>query len=81
MEDKPAGRITPNNPPMDSPKKVFNPIATESQWSLGWNNGSKDIFNRSNNSKGTSTVIKGFNAYHNQSSIVFGEGKNNGWNK
>jgi len=28
MEDKPAGKHTPSNPPVDSPKKVFNPIAT-----------------------------------------------------
>ncbi len=28
MEDKPAGKITPNNPPVDSPKKVYNPIAS-----------------------------------------------------
>lgn len=53
MEDKPAGKLTTTNPPVDSPKKVFNPIGTESQWSLGWNNGSKDVFNRPNNSKGT----------------------------
>lgn len=54
MEDKPAGKNTPNNPPIDSPsKRVHNPIGIESQWSLGWNNGGKDIFNRPNNSKGT----------------------------
>ena len=56
MEDKPAGKITPNNPPVDSPKKVFNPIGTESQWSLGWNNGNKDVFNRPNNSKGKNST-------------------------
>lgn len=56
MEDKPAGKQTPNNPPVDSPtKKAHNPIGIESQWSLGWNGGSKDIFNRPNSSKGTST--------------------------
>lgn len=72
MEEKPAGKITPSNPPVDSPKKVFNPIGTQSQWSLGWNNGSKDIFNRANNSKGTHQNYSGFNAYHNQSSIILG---------
>ena len=46
MEDKPAGKLTSNSPSVESPKKVLNPIGTESQWSLGWNNGSKDIFNR-----------------------------------
>lgn len=72
MEDKPAGKLTSNNPTVESPKKVFNPIGTESQWSFGWNNGSKDIFNRPNNSKGTLSHYPGFNNYHNQSSIVLG---------
>jgi len=58
MEDKPAGKVTPTNPPVDSPKKASNPIGIESQWSLGWNGGTKDIFNRPNNSKGTPTNIK-----------------------
>jgi len=79
MEDLPAGKLTTSNPPVDSPKKVFNPIGTESQWSLGWNSGSKDIFNRPNNSKGTHWHYQGFNSYHNQSSIVLGQAKNIDW--
>lgn len=58
MEDKFAGKQTPSNPPVDSPKKVFNPIGTQSQWSLGWNTGSKDIFNKPNSSKGISQMIQ-----------------------
>lgn len=67
MEERPAGKVTSTNTAvMDSPKKVSNPIGTQSQWSFGWQGNNKDVFNRPNNSKGngfatqdsTSTTIR-----------------------
>ena len=43
---------------MESPKKASNPIGIESQWSLGWQGNSKDVFNRPNNSKGIHRSIQ-----------------------
>jgi hypothetical protein len=58
MEDKAAGKHTPTNP-IPTPKKSHNPIAIESQWSLGWNT-SKDLFNRPDptHSKGNSSLTQ-----------------------
>jgi hypothetical protein len=79
MEEKPAGRITSSNDLIDSPKKKSNPIGIESQWSFGWQGNSKDVFNRPNSSKGNTPYHSGFNLYHNQSSISFGDTKTSDW--
>lgn len=50
MEDIPAGKSSVEIP---SPKKVSNPIGTQSQWSFGWQGNEKSVFNRANDSKGT----------------------------
>lgn len=76
MDNIPAGKVTSGGDSgQPSPKKTFNPIGTESQWSFGWQGNNKDIFNGSNNSKGNSSSSQGFNLYHNTSSIVFGDTK------
>lgn len=51
MEDTPAGKSSNEIP---SPKKVSNPIGTQSQWSFGWQSNDRPVFNRANDSKGTS---------------------------
>ena len=56
MDEIPAGKVTPTVP-MDSPKKN-NPIASQSQWSFGWQGGAKDTYNKPNNSKGTIHIIE-----------------------
>ena len=59
MEDIPAGRSTKNvDFEIPSPKKVYNPIGNDSQWSFGWQGNEKSSFNRANNSKGTSISTK-----------------------
>lgn len=50
MEDIPAGKSSIEVP---SPKKVSNPIGTQSQWSFGWQANDRPVFNRANDSKGT----------------------------
>lgn len=56
MEDRPAGKVTSTNTaPVESPKKVSNPIGTQSQWSFGWQGNTKEVFNRPNNSKGNAS--------------------------
>jgi hypothetical protein len=52
---------------------VFNPIASESQWSFGWQGNTKDVVNKPNSSKSMNNTHTGFNLYHNQSSIVLGD--------
>ena len=54
MEDSPAGKKTSGNSFVESPKKTVNTATNQSQWSFGWNANTKDVFNRPNNSKGTS---------------------------
>ena len=71
MEDSPAGRKTAVNEFKESPKKTTP--TNQSQWSFGWQPGTKDVVNRPNNSKGTFSIHSGFNSYHNQSSILLGE--------
>jgi hypothetical protein len=57
MEDIPAGKLTQSTSEIPTPKKVFNPLGSESQWSLGWQKGSeKTIFNQPNNSKGSRLI-------------------------
>ena len=73
MEEKAAGMRTPANTAI-IPKKVSNPIATESQWSLGWN-GTKDLLRQSD-----SINHQGFSLYHNHSAIFLGENHDQ-WNK
>lgn len=51
MEDSPAGRKTAANEFKESPKKTT--VTNQSQWSFGWQPGTKDVVNRPNNSKGT----------------------------
>lgn len=57
MEDIPAGKMTQSATSFPSPKKVHNPIGSESQWSFGWQGGEKNVFNRANNSKGAYSLI------------------------
>lgn len=52
MEDIPAGRVTKSTSEIFTPKKVSNPIGSESQWSFGWQGGEKNVFAKGNNSKG-----------------------------
>lgn len=56
-EDRPAGKVTASNAVVDSPKKAFNPIGSQSQWSFGWQGGSKDTSNQANNSKGMFSMM------------------------
>jgi hypothetical protein len=58
MEEHPAGKIATGNSFIESPKKVSNPIGIESQWSLGWQGNTKDIFNKPNSSKGMDILIQ-----------------------
>lgn len=59
MEERPAGKVTSTNTAvMDSPKKVSNPIGTQSQWSFGWQGNNKDVVNRPNNSKGNGSATQ-----------------------
>ena len=71
MEDSPAGKKTINNTFKESPKK--STISNQSQWSFGWQPGTRDTSNRPNTSNGIPLFNSGFNSYHNQSSILFGE--------
>jgi len=52
MEDSPAGKKTIVNDFKESPKKTT--VTNQSQWSFGWQPGTRDAYNRPNNSKGTS---------------------------
>ena len=61
---------------IESPKKVFNPIGTQSQWSLGWQGNTSDIFNKSQMAKSKLIINLGVSNYHNQSSILLGDMKN-----
>ena len=58
MEDSPAGKKTVGNSFVESPKKTVNTATNQSQWSFGWNANTKDVYNRPNNSKGTSSFTK-----------------------
>lgn len=53
MEDIPAGRVTKSTSEIFTPKKVSNPIGSDSQWSFGWQGGEKS-FAKGGSSKGTS---------------------------
>jgi hypothetical protein len=52
MEDIPAGKMTQSAIEFPSPKKVNNPIGSQSQWSFGWQGSEKTVSNHANNSKG-----------------------------
>lgn len=56
MEDSPAGKKTNTNNFVESPKKTT--VTNQSQWSFGWQPGTRDVFNRPNNSKGTHPPIQ-----------------------
>jgi hypothetical protein len=55
MEEIPAGKCSNEVP---SPKKVSNPIGSQSQWSFGWQGNDKPVFNRPNDSKGKALPMK-----------------------
>ena len=57
MEESFAGKSTLSNSAYESPKKVYNPIATETQWSLGWQSDSKPTSIQTPKSKQSSSLF------------------------
>ena len=59
MEEIAAGKHTSATTEVLSPRKVYNPIGTSSQWSFGWQANDRALYNKENSSKGKYDFMKG----------------------